>query len=71
MCQLLALARLGTRTVERGEQATAQVFDKEIANEYRSSILPYENSDVRKQNFVVQLPVDFGESYRALHCIYV
>lgn len=53
MCQLLALARLGTRTAERGEQAAAQVFDKKIANEYRSSILPYENSDVRKQNFVV------------------
>ena len=71
MCQLLALARLGTRTAERGEQAAAQVFDKKIANEYRSSILPYENSDVRKQNFVVRLPVDFGESYRALHCIFV
>ena len=71
MCQLLALARLGTRTAERGEQAAAQVFDKEIANEYRSSILPYENSDVRKQNFVVQLPVDFGELHRALHRIFV
>lgn len=54
--QLLAAARPGTRTAGRGEQAAAELLGKELANKDHGAILLYEDSDVRKQNFLVRLP---------------
>jgi hypothetical protein len=54
--QLLASVRPGTRTAGRGEQAAAEVLSKELANADHGAILLFEDSDVRKQNFLVRLP---------------
>jgi hypothetical protein len=54
--QVISATRLGTRTAGRGEQAAAEVLGKELANENRGAILLFEDSDVRRQNFLVRLP---------------
>jgi len=54
--QLLISVRPGTRTAGRGEQAAAEVLSKELANREHGAILLFEDSDVRKQNFLVRLP---------------
>jgi hypothetical protein len=56
--QMLSAARPGTRTAGRGEQAAAEVLGKELANKDHGAILLFEDSDVRKQNFLVRLPDD-------------
>lgn len=56
--QFLAAARPGVRTAGRGEQAAAEVLGKELANKDHGAILLFEDSDVRKQNFLVRLPDD-------------
>jgi len=54
--QLLISIRPGARTAGRGEQAAAEVLSKELANSGHGAILLFEDSDVRKQNFLVRLP---------------
>jgi hypothetical protein len=54
--QLLISVRPGTRTAGRGVLAAAEVLSKELANREHGAILLYEDSDVRKQNFLVRLP---------------
>jgi len=54
--QLLLAARPATRTNNRGEQAAAEVLAKELANKDHGAILLFEDSGVRKQNFLVRLP---------------
>jgi hypothetical protein len=54
--QLLAAVKPSTKTAGRGEQAAAEVLGKELANEDHGAILLFEDSDVRKQNFLVRLP---------------
>lgn len=54
--QVLASAKPGIRTSGRGEQAAAEVLTKELAGKDYGAILLFEDSDVRKQNFLVRLP---------------
>lgn len=54
--QVLLAAKPNTRTAGRGEQAAAEVLGKELANKDHGAILLFEDSDVRKQNFLVRLP---------------
>jgi hypothetical protein len=54
--QLLSAVKPGTKTAGRGEQAAAEVLGKLLANEDHGAILLFEDSDVRKQNFLVRLP---------------
>jgi hypothetical protein len=54
--QVLASAKPGIRTFGRGEQAAAEVLTKELAGKDHGAILLFEDSDVRKQNFLVRLP---------------
>lgn len=54
--QVLLAARPGTKTAGRGEQAAAEFLGKELADKDHGAILIFEDSDVRKQNFLVRLP---------------
>lgn len=54
--QVLLAAKPTTRSAGRGEQAAAEVLSKELANKDHGAILLFEDSDVRKQNFLVRLP---------------
>ena len=54
--QVLLAARPGTKTAGRGEQAAAEVLGKELADKDHGAILLFEDSDVRKQSFLVRLP---------------
>ena len=54
--QVLSTARPGTKTAGRGEQSAAEVLNKALANQNHGAILLFEDSDVRKQNFLVRLP---------------
>ena len=54
--QLLLAARPATKTSNRGEQAAAEVLSKELAKKDHGAILLFEDSGVRKQNFLVRLP---------------
>lgn len=54
--QVLSAAKPGTRTAGRGEQAAAEVLGKELAKQDSGAVLLFEDSDVRKQNFLVRLP---------------
>ena len=45
-----------TRTKDRGEQAAAEVLSRELENADFGAILVFEDSMVRKQNFLVRLP---------------
>lgn len=64
--QVLLAANPGTRTKDRGEQAAAEVLGKvmgkergkEPAGTQRGAILLFEDSGVRKQNFLIRLPDD-------------
>jgi hypothetical protein len=57
--QLLLAARPATRTNNRGEQAAAEVLAKELANKDHGAILLFEDSGVRKQNFLVTSTSEF------------
>jgi len=54
--QVISATRPGAKTAGRGEQAAAEVLSKVLANENHGAILLFEDSDVRKQNFLVRLP---------------
>ncbi len=54
--QLLSAVKPSTKTAGRGEQAAAEVLGKELANKDHGAILLFEDSDVRRQNFLVRLP---------------
>lgn len=54
--QVLLAAKPSTRAAGRGEQAAAEVLVKELADQDHGAILLFEDSDVRKQNFLVRLP---------------
>jgi hypothetical protein len=54
--QILARARPATKTSNRGEQAAAEVLDKELSDRTDGAILLFEDSAVRKQNFLIRLP---------------
>lgn len=54
--QLLQAARPRTRTAGRGEQAAAEVLSRELADKDGGAILLFEDSDVRKPNFLIRLP---------------
>ena len=45
-----------TKTKDRGEQAAAEVLARELENADFGAILVFEDSMVRKQNFLVRLP---------------
>ena len=55
--QLLIAVSPGTRTAGRGEQAAAEVLGKELTCKNHGAILPFETSDVRKQNLLLRLPI--------------
>lgn len=54
--QVLSAAKPGTRTAGRGEQAAAEVLGRELADQDKGAVLLFEDSDARKQNFLVRLP---------------
>lgn len=47
-----------TKTKDRGEQAAAEVLARELENADFGAILVFEDSMVRKQNFLIRLPDD-------------
>jgi hypothetical protein len=54
--QVLLAANPATRTKDRGEQAAAEVLGRELTDPQRGAILLFEDSGVRKQNFLIRLP---------------
>ena len=54
--QLLLAANPATRTKDRGEQAAAEVLGRELKDTQSGAILLFEDSGVRKQNFLIRLP---------------
>lgn len=54
--QVLLAANPATKTKDRGEQAAAEVLGKELADSRHGAILLFEDSGVRKQNFLIRLP---------------
>jgi predicted nucleic acid-binding protein len=45
-----------TRTRNRGEQAAAEILAAELKNDLEAAILLFEDSDIKKANFLVRLP---------------
>jgi predicted nucleic acid-binding protein len=45
-----------TRTRNRGEQAAAEILVAELKNDLEAAILLFEDSDIKKANFLVRLP---------------
>ena len=54
--QVLLSVRPTTKSSNRCEQATAEVLSKLLARKDHAAILLFEDSAVRKQNFLVRLP---------------
>jgi hypothetical protein len=54
--QLLLAVKPGAKTAGRGEQAAAEVLGRELESKDYGAILIFEDSDVRKQNFLLRLP---------------
>lgn len=54
--QVLLSIRPSTKSAGRGEQAAAEVLSKELAHKDHGALLLFEDSDVRKQNFLLRLP---------------
>jgi hypothetical protein len=54
--QVLVAARPATRTSNRGEQAAAEVLSKELEGKDHGAVLLFEDSGVKKQNFLIRLP---------------
>jgi hypothetical protein len=54
--ETLRLANAATRTKNRGEQAAAEVISKELDRKDFGAILLFEDSMVRKQNYLIRLP---------------
>jgi predicted nucleic acid-binding protein len=45
-----------TKTRNRGEQAAAEILAAELKNDLEAAILLFEDSDIKKANFLVRLP---------------
>lgn len=54
--QTLLAVRPSTRTSNRGEQAAAEVLGHALQTKEHGAVLLFEDSGVRKQNFLVRLP---------------
>ena len=54
--QILLATNPATKTSNRGERAAAEVLSKELEGKDHGAILIFEDSGVRKQNFLVRLP---------------
>lgn len=54
--QVLLAANPATKTGNRGERAAAEVLSKELQNVNHGAVLLFEDSGVRKQNFLLRLP---------------
>ena len=54
--QALLGVRPSTKTSHRGEQAAAEILSNELKNTDHGAVLLFEDSGVRKQNFLVRLP---------------
>lgn len=54
--QVLLAANPATKTSNRGERAAAEVLSKELQNVNHGAVLLFEDSGVRKQNFLLRLP---------------
>jgi hypothetical protein len=54
--ELLRRVSVATRTKDRGEQAAAEVLSRELEDREFGAILIFEDSMVRKQNFLIRLP---------------
>lgn len=54
--EILRRVNQGTKTSNRGEQAAAEVLSKELEQQDRGAILVFEDSMVRKNNYLIRLP---------------
>ena len=54
--QVLREHNPATKTKNRGEQAAAEVLSKELSEKNKGAILLFEDSMVRKPNFLIRLP---------------
>lgn len=54
--EVLRSAGIATKTKDRGERAAAEVLSNELNEADFGAILIFEDSDVRKQNFLIRLP---------------
>ncbi len=54
--EVLRRVNLATKTKDRGEQAAAEVLSKELDRKGFGAILVFEDSMVRKPNFLIRLP---------------
>jgi len=54
--EVLRSASIATKTKDRGERAAAEVLSNELNENDFGAILIFEDSDVRKQNFLIRLP---------------
>lgn len=54
--EILRRVNSATKTNNRGEQAAAEVLTKELEQQDRGAILVFEDSMVRKNNFLIRLP---------------
>jgi len=54
--QILLATNPATRTRNRGERAAAEILGKALEGKDHGAILIFEDSGVRKQNFLVRLP---------------
>lgn len=54
--QLLVGIRPTTKTSNRGEQSAAEVLSQQLRGKDYGAVLLFEDSDVRKQNFLIRLP---------------
>lgn len=54
--QLLVGVRPTTKTGNRGEQSAAEVLGQQLRGKQFGAVLLFEDSNVRKQNFLIRLP---------------
>jgi hypothetical protein len=54
--EVLRRINSATKTTNRGEQAAAEVLSRELEEQDHGAILVFEDSLVRKQNFLIRLP---------------
>jgi hypothetical protein len=54
--ETLRLVNAATKTKNRGEQSAAEVLSKELDQKHYGALLLFEDSSVKKQNFLIRLP---------------
>lgn len=54
--QILLGVRPSTKAGNRGEQSAAEVLSQQLRDKDYGAVLVFEDSDVRKQNFLIRLP---------------